>query len=221
MRRNSPWGNSDNTSNHPVTELSPRKLPVPFRQQLWWKRERREGRYRKRLATSHGESIRFPCRRTPPLLPPERSFSYRAYLGSNAGGEVRKGDTFLRMRANRMSLSKWPFLVLFAIVVRKSAVDSRILYFTTYYLIGYRRERLRESKFLSRADNGCRHAESPLSARVHGSPVKRKTRRLIKVSGVFWRRRKEKEEREERRLRKKGAAAGCGKVVEYKGESPD
>lgn len=47
-----------------------------------------------------------------------------------------------------MSLSKWPFLVLFSIAVRKSAVASTIFYFTMYYLIGYRRLRgLRESKF--------------------------------------------------------------------------
>lgn len=47
-----------------------------------------------------------------------------------------------------MSLSKWPFLVLFSIAMRKSAVASTILYFTMYYLIGYRRLRgLRESKF--------------------------------------------------------------------------
>jgi len=98
VRRNSPWGNSDNTSNHPVTELSPRKLPVPFRQQLRWKRERRKGgRYR-------GKGWRLPMGnlfvflvggRRPSFFP--ISLRFHAYLGSNAGWIGR--GTFRRMES--------------------------------------------------------------------------------------------------------------------------
>lgn len=74
MRRNSPSSNSDNTGNHPVTELSPRKpfracfSAMPYGERwmrggAWCRVEgRKEGR--KRFATSHGESIRFLRRKT-------------------------------------------------------------------------------------------------------------------------------------------------------------
>lgn len=145
----------------------------------------------------------------------------------------RKGSVPADEGQTRMSLSKWPFLVSFPIAVRKSAArfDDTLFYdvllnwVSTITITRFYGVESRESLSTKNANVFCRYVHTRAVGWLKENSSSDKSQRCLPETKCEGTSGEEKEPEESGRgegaRKRRGRLAGCGKVVEYKGESPD